>query len=363
MGFEEKIAALVQRLPKLVDHLQTEEATKNALVMPFIAALGYDVFNPQEVVPEFVADVGTKKGEKVDYTIMRDGEVILLIECKKAGVDLSKADVSQLYRYFSVTKARIAILTNGVQYRFFSDLEETNKMDARPFLELDLSDPRPSALRELKRLGKEGFDLEEMLSAANELKYTSEIKKVLATQFESPDEDLVRFFFARANPGGRFTATAREQFTPLVPRAFGQFVSEKVSSRLRNALQNESQSAEPEAQSIDEASPDDAVPMAGDGVVTTEEELEGFRIVRAIVCKVVSPERVAHRDTQSYMGILLDDNNRKPICRLWLNAKQKYLGLLDSEKNETRVPIDEVSGIYQHGEHLLKTVQRYEDSS
>ena len=361
MSFEEKIAALTQRLPKLVDHLQTEEATKNALVMPFISALGYDVFNPQEVVPEFVADVGTKKGEKVDYAIMRDGEVIVLIECKKSGVDLGKAEVSQLYRYFSVTKARIAILTNGAEYRFFSDLDETNKMDALPFLELDISDPRPGALRELKKLGKEGFDLEKMLSAANELKYTSEIKKVLATQFENPDEELVRFFFSRANPGARFTATFREQFTPLVPRAFSQFVSEKVSSRLRNALQSESQSAEPADEALDDA--DEPRTHGKDGVETTDEELEGFRIVRAIVCQAVTPERVVHRDTKSYMGILLDDNNRKPICRLWFNAKQKYVGILDSEKNETRIPIEQVSDIYQLGGHLLARVHQYEESS
>ncbi len=361
MGFEEEIAVLTQRLPKLVDHLQTEEATKNALVMPFIAALGYDVFNPQEVIPEFVADVGTKKGEKVDYAIMRDGEVIVLIECKKAGLDLGKTEVSQLYRYFSVTKARIAVLTNGTQYRFFSDLEESNKMDARPFLELDLSDPRPGALRELKKLGKEGFDLEKMLSAANELKYTSEIKKVLATQFESPDEELVRFFFSRANPGARFTATFREQFTPLVSRAFSQFVSEKVSGRLRNALQSESQSAEPAGEALDEA--EETAATQKDGVVTTDEELEGFRVVRAIVCQAVSADRVVHRDTKSYMGILLDDNNRKPICRLWFNAKQKYVGVLDPEKNETRIPIEQISDIYQLSGNLVATVSQYEEHS
>ncbi len=170
-------------------------------------------------------------------------------------------------------------------------------MDARPFLELDLADPRPGALRELRKLGKEGFDLEEMLSAANELKYTSEIKKVLATQFENPDEELVRFFFSRANPGARFTATFREQFTPLVPRAFSQFVSEKVSGRLRNALQSESQSTEPEGQALDDA--DEPRTPGKDGIITTDEELEGFRVVTAIVCQAVSAERVPASEHQA----------------------------------------------------------------
>lgn len=358
MGFEENIGALSQRLPKLVEHLDTEEATKNALVMPFIAALGYDVFNPQEVVPEFIADVGTKKGEKVDYAIMRDGEVILIIECKKAGSDLDGVHASQLFRYFSVTNARIAILTNGIQYQFYSDLENANKMDERPFLELDLRELRPGAIQELKKLGKEGFDLEQMLSAANELKYTSEIRKILVSQMEEPDEELVRFFFSRANPGARFTTGAKEQFTPLVPRAFSQFISEKVSSRLRHALQNESQDAE----TVDV--PKDAVESEEaerDGVVTTEEEMEGYRIVCAIVCQMVPPERVAHRDTKSYMGILLDDNNRKPICRLWFNTKQKYIGVFDGDKREDRIPIDSISDIYLLAKQLLSTVRRYED--
>lgn len=355
MSFDERIATLIQRIPSLIGHLETEEATKNALVMPFLAALGYDVFNPQEVIPEFTADVGTKKGEKVDYAVVQDGEVVLLVECKKASVDLGKSEMSQLFRYFSVTKARIAILTNGIAYRFYSDLEEQNKMDAVPFLELDLRDPRARVLREVKKLAKGDFDLDEMLSAANELKYAAEITKILSRQIEEPEEEFIRFFFSRANPGARFTAAAKEQFQTLVPIAISQMISEKVSRRLRNALQTESS---PDDQSAAEAeehseSEDDS------GIVTTEEELEGYRIVLAIVCKVVAPERVVHRDTKSYMGIILDDNNRKPICRLWFNTKQLYLGVFDEQKKETRLPIDSPAGIYGHSDHLIATVERY----
>lgn len=359
MSFDENIAALVQRLPKLTDHLLTEEATKNALVMPFISALGYDVFNPQEVVPEYVADVGIKRGEKVDYTIMKDGEVVLLVECKKAGTDLGQASASQLYRYFSVTKTRIAILTNGVHYWFYSDLDAPNRMDARPFLVLDLSDPRPSALQEVRKLAKGEFELDRMLSAASELKYLSEIKSIFAAQLEDPDEEFVRFFFSRANPGGRFTASAREDFTPLLPRAFSQFVSDLVSKRLRNALQSETR-LEQSGEVRPEESQVEDVEESADGIVTTEEELEGYRVVLAIVCSAVSPARVAHRDTKSYIGILLDDNNRKPICRLWFNTKQKYLGVFDESKDESRIPIEAVSDIYLHADKLRQRVEAYE---
>ena len=216
MSFEESINAIAEKIPSLIDFIETEEATKNALVMPFIASLGYDVFNPKEVVPEFVADHGLKKGEKIDYAIMQNNEVILLIECKKAKSSLCDANMSQLYRYFGVTKARIAILTNGINYLFFSDLEEPNKMDAQPFLELDLLNLRKNLLTEVKKLTKEKFDLDRMLSTANELKYTFQIKKIMSQQFENPDEDFVRYFFNATNNGPRFTPALKEQFSEPV---------------------------------------------------------------------------------------------------------------------------------------------------
>jgi hypothetical protein len=353
MSFEEKINALAAKIPTLIDHLETEEATKNALIMPFIAALGYDVFNPQEVVPEFVADHGTKKGEKVDYAIMQNNEVIILIECKQAKGNLSDANMSQLYRYFTVTKSRIAILTNGINYWFYSDLEEPNKMDSRPFLELDMVNIRKNLLLEVKKLAKEKFDLGKMLSTANELKHTSQIKKVISQQFENPDEDFVKYFFNATNSGSRFTATAKEQFTEFVKKASYQFINEKVSDFLDSvkAVQKEGEKAE-ENQEVDQKT---------DGVITTEEELEGYQIVRAIVCQKIAPNRVAHRDTKSYFGILVDDNNRKPICRLHFNASQKYIGVFDKDKKETRHAINEVTDIYQFSKNLLESLSYYEE--
>ncbi len=353
MSFDEKITALAQKIPSLIDHLETEEATKNALIMPFIDALGYDIFNPQEVVPEFTADVGTKKGEKVDYAIIQDDEVIILIECKKANSDLNEENISQLYRYFTVTKARIAILTNGIHYRFFSDLDDKNKMDARPFLDLDMQNIRENLLDEVRKLAKERFDLDRMLSTANELKYTSAIKKVLKVQTESPDDDFVKFFFNATNSGARFTATAKEQFTAFAQKAFQQFISESVSDRLRSALQKEDDKEE-------KADEQEEVVQDGGGIVTTEEELEGFQIVRAIICQKIEPSRIVHRDTKSYFGILLDDNNRKPICRLHFNTGQKYIGLIGKDKKEVKQPIEELTDIYKYTEQLLEAACCYD---
>ena len=329
--------------------------------MPFIATLGYDVFNPTEVVPEFTADIGIKKGEKVDYAIMQDGEVIMIVECKTAGTNLSQANMSQLFRYFTVTKARIAILTNGVDYRFYSDLEETNKMDQRPFLELNLLDVREDAVSEVRKLSKENFDLEHILSTAGELKHLREISRILNEQIDSPDPDLVRFFFKKAYPKASFTTATREQFTDLVRKALQRFIRERVSNRLRTALEREDPApAELEAGGAEAETETEQI-RTDDGIETTEEEIEGYHIVKAIVRQVVTPSRIVHRDTKSYMGILLDDNNRKPLCRLRFNWTQKYLGVFDEDKNETKHTLESIDDIYKFAEQLKETALRYDN--
>ena len=145
----------------------------------------------------------------------------------------------------------------------------------------------------------------------------------------------------------------------MVAKAFHQFVSDKVSDRLRSALENEKDATEIKVEPVSEAINQE--PAARDGIVTTEEELEGWNIVRAISAKAICPTRVIHRDTKSYMGILLDDNNRKPICRLWFNTKQKYLGVINGNKEESRIPIDSVVDIFQHSDKILATIATYEN--
>ena len=304
MDFIEELRNLSARITKQKDVIQTEEATKNAFVMPFINLLGYDVFNPTEVVPEFTADVGTKQGEKVDYAIFKDDEVIMLIECKKYGEELSEAHTTQLYRYFSVIHARIAVLTNGVLYRFYTDLEETHKMDTKPFLEFDMLDIQPPLVNELKRFTKATFDLDETLTAASDLKYTKEIKQIMMEQLEAPSEDFVRFFLAFVYSGSK-TQAVIEQFTDIVKRALHQFLNEQINQRLQSAIREE-EAAEPsdEDEESDESSDEEVEPR----IVTTEEELEGFYTVKSIVREVVAPDRIVYRDAINWMSVILDDN-------------------------------------------------------
>lgn len=362
MDLVDQLRILSSRIPQLTPLCKTEEATKHSMVMPFIRALGYDPFDPLEVVPEFIADVGIKKGEKIDYAIMRDGKPIMLFECKMVGTNLDNEHASQLFRYYHVTSARIGVLTNGTLYRFFTDLEEPNKMDAKPFLEFNLLEMHGPTVEEIKRFTKAGFNVDEVLSAAVELKYTKEIKRLLSEQMEAPSDEIVRFFTGRVYSGQK-TQKVITQFTDITKRALNQFVNERINERLKSALGPDSptveasRSATPAAAAPVPATTDPATDEAK--VVTTEEEREAFFIVKAILREAVDPKRVAMRDAQSYCAVLLDDNNRKPICRLYLGTAKKQLGMFDAEKKEERVTITELQDIFKFAERLKLTVGHY----
>ena len=237
MDFKDAIKQLAERIDSIKDNLQTEEATKNALIMPFINSLGYDVFNPLEVVPEMTCDVGTKKGEKIDYAILSDGEPIILIECKHWKQDLNLHD-NQLIRYFNVSKAKFGVLTNGIIYKFYTDLQEPNKMDSKPFLEVNLSNLKDSQIEELKKFHKSYFDLDTILSSASELKYVGALKAIIQDEFSNPSSDFIRFLGKKVYDGA-FTERVLEQFVPITKRALSSFISDNVSDRLKVAINAE----------------------------------------------------------------------------------------------------------------------------
>ena len=356
MDFIDQLRLLASRIAHTRDIVQTEEATKNAMVMPLIQALGYNVFDPHEVTPELIADVGTKKGEKVDYAILRDGKPIILFECKKAGADLSINHAGQLFRYFHVTAARFGVLTNGLTYRFFTDLEQPNKMDEKPFFEFNILDFKDRDVDELKKFAKSAFDLETILTTANDLKYTRAIQNRLAEWVVSPSEEFVRLVSSDLVGSRRFTPVIREQFSQITKRAFEQLISERINDRLKGAMSPEPQAApEPVAPAVEVVAAVDT-----QSVQTSQEEIEAFHTIRAILRGSVSPRRIVMRDAQSYCAILLDDNNRKPICRLRFNNPQKLvLGLFNDKKEEERVPLESVDDVHNFSDQLKAILDSY----
>jgi predicted type IV restriction endonuclease len=356
MDFIDQLKALASRAGKQLESLQTEEATKMALVAPFINALGYNVFDPTEVVPEFISDVGLKKGEKVDYAILKEGKPIILFECKPYGTNLDAVHREQLYRYFHCTEARIGVLTDGMNYRFYTDLEEPNKMDEKPFLTVNLLHLDRSPVTELKKLTKSAFNIEEMLPAAWELKYTNEFKRSLYRQLEEPSDDFVRVL-AREAYSGVISAKRLEQFRDITHQALRQFISEQITNRLQTAMEVD----KPPVDQSQEIQTSETEELADNAIIMTDEELEGYHITKAILAECIDSGRVTYKDTKSYFNILLDGNSWKPICRLYLNSKTiKRLGLFDGESEE-KIVIESVSDIYKHTARLKASLAKHRE--
>ena len=362
------IRTLMNRIPDLKGQLTSEEGTKHALVLPFLGALGYYVFNPKKIDPEFRADVGTKPGERVDYAVIDNGKPVILIECKQAGASLAAArQYTQLYRYFGATESRIAVLTNGIIYRFYSDLDAANKMDEEPFLEVDLESPTASALEHLRQFAK-GFSVDQTIEAAAQIRYVNGMKAVLLKQYSEPDDDFVEWLGKRVY-SGRMTSAAKERFTRLARRSFHEVMAEHVQGILAVAQSSASAPGESaDSEDLDVGTANET-PGGEDGedrnVVTTVEELEGYEIAKDILRDVVPEERVTMRDRQSYCAILLDDNGRRQVCRFYFNKSPKRLALFDGSTSstgsqlETVADIQELNDIYEHSELIQGAARRH----
>jgi len=357
MDFKDSIKQISERIETLKDNIQTEEATKTALILPFISALGYDVFNPLEVLPEMCCDIGTKKGEKIDYAIFKEGKPVILIECKHWAQDLTLHD-NQLLRYFTVSRARFGILTNGITYRFYTDLAEPNIMDEKPFLEVNLLDIKDNQIEELKKFHKSYFDIGSILSTASELKYMCELKAAIGREFATPSPDLVKFFGKQVYEG-QFTQKVIDQFSILIKRTINNYINDMISDRLKAAIQDEDT---PQAKQQVQSTVDTAEKPAEQTskIVTTEEELQAYYIIKAVLHGAVPTERVTYRDAQTYFAIFLDDNNRKTICRLYLDSPtNKRITFLDNNKCERHNRIASIEEIYNYADQLKAAALKF----
>lgn len=354
MDFIDQLKQFAKRVDSLKGNIQTEEATKTSIIMPFFSMLGYDVFNPQEFMPEFTADVGIKKGEKVDYAILQNDNPVILIEAKSIDQDLEKHD-SQLFRYFGTTTAKFAILTNGLIYRFYTDLESPNKMDDTPFLEINILDIKESLIPELKKFHKANFNVTEILDTASELKYASEIKKIMASELMNPTDDFIRFFLQSVY-SGRTTQSVLEKFRPIIKKSINQYINELMNDKIKSALDSNSSQEPDKPLPAAEKNESEAEPKSK--TVTTQEELEAYILTKNVLKDIVSPDDITYKDTINYFNILYQGSTRKWICRLVLNASQKTL-ILPEEDGDNKIPLESIYDIDLHAEKLKAILQKY----
>lgn len=353
MEFSQLVADLAARSRQASKLALTEEATKTSVILKLIQLFGFDVFNLEEVIPEFVADVGIKKGEKIDFAIKINGKLTILIEAKPIAMPLGSVQYSQLFRYFGTVDARLAILTNGKEIWFFSDIDERNKMDKKPFFIFDLQNYDERQIGELTRFRKDGFNIETILDAASNSRYVNAGAAYLSRQLKSADDEFVKFM-GRQMYDGSLTKAVVEQLRPMISASLDEVIRNRIQERLNVTFGKENLPVEgserKQVESVESALE----------IVTTEEELHAFMIIRAIAAKIVSVKRISMRDSKSYCSVFVDDKNTKPVCRFYFNAKKvKYIGIFDAEKNEKKVAIDDLSEIYGLSDQILLAVGTY----
>ena len=361
MTFEDDLKEFIKTIPEKLEHIDSEETSKIALITPFLRLMGYDTTNPAEVKAEYTADVGTKQGEKVDFAILEDGNPIIFIECKSATNELSTDNISQLYRYFSITDIQIGILTNGVDYKFFTTGEDNNRMDEKPFLDINLLNLTKKDIKELEKFKKVNFDVDEVVSRADNLKYRNLIKKTLITEFDNPSDEFI-MAVGKQVYDGRLTQGIKEKFGNIISIAVTEIINERVNKTLNDAVANneteqeDNNDVEEKEEFIDE-----------DGIITTDIEKEGYFIVKSIASELIDPTRVAIRDRKQYCNILFDNNQRFPIVRFYFNNENhlrvEFYDEITLTKNGgkkgEKIDIEAVSELYSYKQRMLDVIQQY----
>ena len=365
VDFADRVKAHTKRVSEFKDVVMSEEGSKLALIVPFLKLLGYDPNDPRVVVPEYCANFGNKKDCKVDFAIKRGDEIVMILESKKVGSPLEGAHEAQLQQYFqSLLSVKIAILTDGVVYKIFSDLDNTNVMDKRPFMVFDFSSVDLSLVPKLEKLCNANFDINTTLLEAQEMKYLGQLKDEIAREMESPSDSLVRHF-VKCVYDHNVTMSVVNEFRPRVKEAFDNYIGSVIKSRLENVIDQTSHT--PPVPDATEKAPTVAKEyeiILGNkqvgGIETTPQEVEGYFVVRSIVSNVIDPERVFARDTQSYCSIVLDNSNRKPICRLYFNDPNNLqIEIVGRDRKGTIHKLSKVSDIYDHADALRSMVGSY----
>lgn len=338
MDFTEIIRNFSSKVNDMKNTPLSEEATKMSLIVPFFQLLGYDVFNPSEFCPEYTADVGIKKGEKVDYAILINNNPIILIEAKPINSKLEKHS-SQLFRYFVTTSAKFAILTNGIIYKFYTDLEESNKMDKTPFMEINLLNLNDNDIFQLTKFQRSSLNISEILDTASVMKYSMVFRKNIEQQLIQPSDDFVKLFLQPVYKGTK-TQNIIEKFRPILKKSLNDFINDTVNNKIKFALENNSYSNYP-------------------AIITGDNDWESLTIIKDILKNVIDVNMITCKHTESYTAILIQNNPRKWICRLYFSSNQKYICIPDLNKKECKYILDNISNINDFSEELISVTKRY----
>lgn len=229
MNLKETIEVLNNVISENSELIKNEESTKQFLILPLLKGLGYDTYSPQEVTPEFTADFH-KKNEKVDYAISINGQPQIFLEAKSINNKINKS-APQLSRYFSTfPSVKLGILTNGVEYHFFTDLNDSNIMDTKPFFIFNITNYNEEDFESLTKFSKNLYDEESIKKLAESLIYFQSFKSVIKEIFEFPNDDFIKFVIKE-----RFKFKVTQQFIntsrPIILKSIQEALSEVISEK------------------------------------------------------------------------------------------------------------------------------------
>ena len=223
-------------------------------------------------------------------------------------------------------------------------------MDSTPFLTVNLLDLRDSDITELKKFQKEKFDVTNILNTASDLKYTSLIKTRIKEEFADPSEKLVKLLITSDVYEGRFTQNITDKFKLLIKKSFSQYINEMLNDKLKNALNNSVDLPEEITGTVI------SEPEYENAIITTDDEIQSYYIVKSIVAPIIEPSRITYKDTQSYFGILIDGKVTKWVCRVFIKERLKYVVIANQDKNE-KYPIETLDDIYALSDTLKNRVK------
>lgn len=325
MGYTEDVYRLASQVLERKQHCKgNEEATKHSLILPFFQMLGFDIYNPSVLRPEYKAGFASNK-EKIDYAIFQNDVPALFIEAKAYGEKLENYD-AQLAKYFnSTTNLKLAVITDGVRYKFFTDLKEPNIIDIDPFLEFDFESIGTEEIEILKRFQADKFNAQELVNHAENLVYLRALKKKVRAIFREPSDDFVRFMAGDVFPK-KITANALERLTPLVKQALSSVLVEMVSMGLSQEISKPEDTSIP-TEVTEVVAPTSDAESKESKVVTTEEELAGFNLIYQLITEGSGEDqKVTYKDTASYFGIHVEKRTQW-FARLHFNGNQKFVVL------------------------------------
>ncbi|MCB2291668.1 type I restriction enzyme HsdR N-terminal domain-containing protein [Clostridium sp. CS001] len=337
MDFMEEIKLFSNRIMQIKDKIQTEEAVKTSIILPFFNLLGYDIFNPEEFIPEYTTDVGIKKGEKIDYVIMRESSPVLLIEVKNCPDKNLKRNVSQLFRYFAVSKARYGLLTNGFSFIFYTDLNEKNIMDTESFFEFNILDLNDKDIIEISKYTKNNFNVDEMYESASELRYLNKIKQLIISQSKKPSDAFVNYILGEMNIGRR-TKTLVDTFRTYTKASLKILLTDNKQSIING-------------NNFDVENIENPITM-------TQLELESFYIVKSILRKIIEPENITFIDSATYFTVIIANNSEKWVCKVHMKNKRQISLPYNNEVGEIFYDFESIDDFYELDNELMDIAKK-----